>query len=112
MITSWIKIRQDANQGDSRKVATYIPDAAQAQEAVVFSLRFSGYEAVRTKLGSTEASSGLDARLLLDRSSSSISEDMSGEVQLSWRRVGTCGQQQIHILVTPKWSHDMKRIQM
>ena len=108
MITSWIKIRQDAHQGDSRrKVATYMPDAAQAHEAVVFS---PGYVAVRTKLGSTEASSGLDdARLLLDRSSSSISEDMRGEAQLSWRCWLERGQQQIHILVTA-WSHDTNSI--
>jgi hypothetical protein len=85
-----------------------MPDAAQAQEAVVFSLGFSGYEAVRTKTGSTETSSGLeDARLLLDRSSSSIAEDMRGEVQLSWRRVGTWPTADPH-LATARSSHDTK----
>ena len=60
---------------------TNIPDAAQAQEAVVPSRKLvsSG-----TESGSTEASGGLeDARRLLDISSSSISEDMGGGE--SWR---------------------------
>jgi hypothetical protein len=73
-----------------------MPDAAQAQVAVVFSLGLSEYEAVRTKLGSTEASLE-DVRPLLDRSSSSIAEDMRGEVQLSWRRVGTWPAADSHI---------------
>lgn len=60
-----------------------MPDAAQAQEALVFSLKFSGYVPGVTGLGSTEASNGLveDARFLLVRSSSSISKDMRGEFQ-------------------------------
>ena len=60
-----------------------MPDAAQAQEALVFSLKFSGYVPGVTELGSTEASNGLveDARFLLVRSSSSISKDMRGEFQ-------------------------------
>jgi hypothetical protein len=54
-----------------------MPDAAQAQEAVVPSLRSSGFVASGTGPGSTEASSVLeDARRLLDKSSSSIAEDM------------------------------------
>ncbi len=54
-----------------------MPDAAQVQEVVVPSLKSSEFVVSGTGPGSTNASSGLeDARRLLDKSSSSNSEDM------------------------------------
>jgi hypothetical protein len=88
MITSWIKIVRFPTSSDSR--TTNMPDAAQAQEAPVLSLKFSGFVVPSgTKSGPTEASSGLeDARRLLDISTSSNSEDMRGgdTVQLALTR--------------------------